>query len=75
MAESVRFRLALTPEQFLAYYQGTARNVVVRAEDGRRIQFPAEHLRGQVTAEGVHGLFELRFDGHHKLLDLRRIGD
>lgn len=74
MAETVRFRLALTPEQYLAYYQGAARNVVVRAEDGRRIQFPADQLRRHVTSEGVTGRFQLRFDDNHKLIDLVRIG-
>ncbi len=74
MSETVRFRLAIDAEQFLAYYQGAAKNVIVTAEDGRRIQFPADRLRRHVTAEGVFGRFELQFDERHRLIDLRKIG-
>lgn len=73
--ESVYFRLSFTPEQILNYYRGTARQVVVRAYDGRRIQFPAAWLQRFVTHKGVHGLFEMRFGADRKLIDLRRIGD
>ncbi len=74
-AESVRFRLSLTSEQIQYYYSGVARQVVVRADDGRRIQFPAAWLQRFVTHKGVHGLFEMRFGADRKLIDLRRIGD
>lgn len=72
-AHSVRFRLDISPEDYLAYYQGAARDVVVRAEDGRRIRFPAGALQRFVTHQGVHGRFELRFDAGHKLLGLWRL--
>ena len=73
--EIVHSRLALTAEQIESYYAGVARQVVVRASDGRRIQFPAQWLRRFVTVNGVHGLFEMRFGDDHKLIDLRRVGD
>ena len=73
--ESVRFRLSFTSEQIQYYYSGVARQVVVRADDGRRIQFPASWLQRFVTHKGVHGLFEMRFGADRKLIDLRRIGD
>lgn len=73
--DSIRFRLALSPDDYLAFYQGTAREVVARAEDGRRIRFPASALQRFVSHEGVHGLFELRFDMDRKMLGLRRLGD
>lgn len=73
--ETVRFYLHLSAEQMQSYYQGFARNVVVRASDGRRIQFPAQWLRRFVMADGVHGLFEMRFGDNRKLIDLRRIGN
>ncbi len=73
--DTVHFRLSLTAEQMRSYYEGVARQVVVRAHDGRRIQFPAQWLRRFVTLDGVHGRFEMRFGEDHKLIDFRRVGD
>lgn len=74
-AHAIRFRLDLTPEECLTYYQRAFRDVVVRAEDGRRVQFPAGALQRFITHAGIHGRFELRFDANHKLLGLWRVGD
>ncbi|MBI5462441.1 MAG: DUF2835 domain-containing protein [Gammaproteobacteria bacterium] len=74
-AHSIRFRLAIPADDYLAYYKGQIRDVVVRAEDGRRIQFPANALQSVISHQGIYGLFELRFDANHKLLGLYRIGD
>lgn len=71
----IRFRLALRADEYLAYYRGSAREVVVRAEDGRRVRFPANVLQPFVTHDGVHGRFELQFDAQHKLLGLQRLED
>ena len=38
------FRLDLSPERYLPYYQGSIRQVLVRCEDGRTVQFPAALL-------------------------------
>jgi hypothetical protein len=73
--QRIRFRLAISSDDYLAYYQGVARAVLVRAEDGRRIRFPAGALQPFVSHQGIHGLFELRFDAQHKLMGLQRIGD
>ena len=73
--QQICFRLAISADDYLAYYQGAARAVVVQAEDGRRVRFPAGALQPFVTHQGIHGRFELRFDAGHKLQSLRRIGD
>lgn len=73
--QTVYFRLSLTAEQIRSHYEGVARQVVVRASDGRRVQFPAQWLRRFVTMDGVHGLFEMRFGDDRKLIDFRRVGD
>ncbi len=75
MMETVRFRLNLSAEKMLAYYQGAAQQVIARASDGRRVQFPAQWLRRFVTAEGVAGLFEMQFGADRKLIGLQRIAD
>lgn len=71
----VRFYLNISRDKYLRYYQGSARSVSVRSVDGRRIQFPAEHLRQFVTHEGVYGEFVLVFDSNNKFVGLKRIGN
>ena len=70
-----RFRIALPAERYLAHYQGVVRGVVVTAEDGTRVEFPAELLRPFVTRDGVYGQFVLRADANGKLQSLQRVGD
>ncbi|MCB1763926.1 MAG: DUF2835 domain-containing protein [Gammaproteobacteria bacterium] len=69
----IRFRIALTADAFLRHYQGSARAVIVRAEDGRRIQIPAVNLRPFLLRDGINGEFELTLSEHNKLLDIRRL--
>jgi Protein of unknown function (DUF2835) len=69
----LRFYLHLPRYEALRYYQGQASSIVVRAENGQIIQFPAHHIRPFVDADGVHGLFRIRFDSQHKLQLLERI--
>ena len=71
--EEIRFSLNISSQRYLSYYQGVARKVVVNAQDGRRIQFPAEHLRPFVTHDGIHGEFALQFDEHNRFQGLKRV--
>ena len=73
MAIELHFRLNLPPDEALRYYQGHARFVVVTAENGQRIQFPAEHIRPFINQSGVQGYFSSQFDESNKLLGLKRI--
>jgi hypothetical protein len=70
---TISFKLAISADDYLRYYQGQARNVSVIADDGRRIEFPAEHLRQFVLHDGVKGWFELVFDEDNRFVDLRKI--
>lgn len=72
---TVRFSIALSADRYLAYYKGLARAVVVKAHDGRTVQFPADVLRPFLTHEGVYGEFELRFDEGRKFLGIARVED
>jgi hypothetical protein len=71
----VRFTLRIPSDEYLAYYEGSARAVVVNSSDGRNIQFPAEHLRRFVTHDGIQGTFEMEFDEKNKFVNVRRIDD
>lgn len=73
MAE-IRFQLDIPPERYLAWYQGQARDVVVRAHDGRTVQFPANVLRRFVAHDGIRGEFVLRFDEQQRFVGIERIG-
>lgn len=70
-----RFRLAISAEEYLAYYQGAANQVVTSLANGQKLQFPADNLRSFVTREGVHGVFVLRVDANNKLQSIERVGD
>lgn len=69
----IRFALSLSREDYLRYYQGVARHVVVRSHDGLQVQFPARLLRPFVTHQGVLGEFRLLLDDANKMLDLQRL--
>jgi len=71
----LRFRLHLSRNEALRYYRGLASTVVVRAETGQTLSFPAQHIRPFVNAAGVNGLFKIRFDNTNKLESIQRIGD
>jgi hypothetical protein len=73
MHKSIRFTLNLSPEQYLSYYQGHARRVSLIADDGRRVEFPANALRPFVSQQGVQGDFELLIDDNNRLLNIKRL--
>lgn len=71
--KSLVFTLAITPDEFLRLYQGTARNVVTRATNGQTVRFPANILRPFVTRDGVRGRFRISFDAYGKLIAIDKI--
>ena len=70
--QRVRFFLSISEQQFLSYYRGEARVISVIAEDGRRVEFPADRLRPYIGREGVTGHFELQFTDAGKFVRLER---
>ena len=69
----VRFHLSLDADKYLAYYQGKARNIVVRSIDNRSIRFPASAVRPFLKHDGIFGLFEIQFDENNKLVEVTQI--
>ena len=49
------FNLSISPEKFLDYYRGAAKQVAVRCLNGVTIQFPASLLTPFVSHSGIHG--------------------
>lgn len=72
-ASSIRIRLSISAEEYLAYYQGSAQVVVARSDDNRVVQFPASAIRKFVTHDGVHGRFEITFDENNKLTAIQPV--
>lgn len=74
MAEKTyRFRLILTTEQILAYYQGHVTAVVVQADNGLRVQLDLRHFRRYFQHSGLDGYFELFTDEKGKFKALHKI--
>jgi len=68
-----RFSLHISQQQYLRYYQGTACNVQVYAENGQLLRFPASRLRPFLTHTGISGRFQLLISPENRLIDLKKI--
>jgi hypothetical protein len=67
------FHLRITADQYLDYYRGTARHVVVRCTTGQTVQFPASLLQQFVTTDGIMGTFALTCDDQLRNSRLERL--
>lgn len=67
------FHLTLSSEEYLDYYRGTARSVLVHLSNGSSIQFPASLLKEFVTSGGIQGDFVLTCDDDLKNAKLKRL--
>ncbi|GHF93031.1 DUF2835 domain-containing protein [Thalassotalea marina] len=54
------FSINITSYDFLPYYQGRVKDIVVTSDQGLRVQFPAMHLRPFLTRSGISGRFCLQ---------------
>lgn len=73
--QEIQFRLAISKEQYLAYYQGVAKSIRVQSINGQVIQFPANLLTRFVTHTGIYGLFSIQYDQDNRCIGLNRIGN
>jgi len=73
MATTLRFRLKISRVEALRYYRGDAQFINVRASNGQRIQFPAQHIRPFINQSGVDGTFMISFDDDHKMIGLEQV--
>lgn len=54
------FSINISSLDFLPYYEGRVRDIVVTSDQGLRVQFPAMHLRPFLTRSGISGRFCLQ---------------
>ncbi len=64
------FSLHINQQDFLRYYQGTARSVRVISECGKRLSFPASRLRPFLTHNGISGRFRLTTDSGNRFVEM-----
>lgn len=69
----ITFSLSLSSEDYLAYYRGVAKEVVVKSHDGRVLRFPANRLQPFLAHDGIHGDFAMRYDSNNKLISLEKL--
>ncbi|MBI5450923.1 MAG: DUF2835 domain-containing protein [Gammaproteobacteria bacterium] len=69
----LRFTLNIPAAEYLRFYQGEARSVIVQSWEGHTLQFPAALLTRFVTRDGISGDFTIAFDQNNKLLSLDRL--
>lgn len=62
------FNINLTYDEFLPYYQGRVSNIIVTSTQGKRIQFPAMHIRQYLLATGIKGYFCMHTENNKFLL-------
>lgn len=67
------FDLQLSAEKYLRVYQGSAREVVTRALDGRTVRFPAELLKPYLLHAGIFGRFRIRFDKNGRFQEITKL--
>ena len=71
--ESLTIRLAIPADEFVRLYQGNAKTVVARSDDGRQVKFPADILRPFVLHQGIYGVFKIHFDEMHKFKSIEKL--
>ncbi|NNC54827.1 MAG: DUF2835 domain-containing protein [Pseudomonadales bacterium] len=70
---AIEVDLAISSDELMKLYRGSARQVVAEARDGRVVRFPALRLQPFITRDGVQGRFRLSIDGNNKLLNIDKL--
>lgn len=62
-------------DEYLKYYQGSAKNVYAHDLEGRSVSFPANILQPFVTHSGISGLFAITFDSGGKFRSIEKVAE
>ena len=69
----IRFSLDLSYDQYLAVYQGVAKTVIAKADDGRNIVFPAGNIQRYLNKNGIKGYFEMELTAQNKFIGIKKL--
>lgn len=71
--QSIVVSISINADEYLRYYNGSAKVVVTQDIQGKSVRFPANILQGFVTREGISGVFEIYFNAQGKFLRVERL--
>jgi len=72
-SQRVYFNIDISEHEYIDYYRGKAKNVIVTTEDNRTIQFPARLLQQFVQHTGIKGRFRIIYSSENKLISIDRV--
>ena len=64
----------MTYDDFLPYYQGQVNAIIVVSTGGKRVQFPAMHIKKYLIRSGIKGHFCMHTE-NNKFISLEKIRD
>ncbi len=71
----IDFNIKISPSELEKYYAGTAKIISVVANNGQRLQFPANLILPYVSHSGVFGHFVLDYSSSGKANSLIRVDE
>ncbi|HEC29072.1 MAG TPA: DUF2835 family protein [Gammaproteobacteria bacterium] len=66
------FDLDISRDEFIYYYNGTVKNILVTTMENKKVQFPASMVQKFVDHYGVRGRFKIIYDNNNKLISINR---
>lgn len=57
------------------YYKEGLSNIVVKAENGLRVQIPLRRLVPFISGQGIRGRFRLTTDAQYRFISLQKLQD
>lgn len=70
---SIIVRLQISANEFQRLYEGSAKDVTARCQEGRRVRFPANILRPFITHQGISGTFHIHFGEDNRFKAIEKI--
>ncbi|MBJ6138100.1 DUF2835 domain-containing protein [Marinobacter litoralis] len=71
--QQITVDIAISPEEWIKFYQGVATDVHATSRDGRTVRFPARILSKFYLRDGVRGSFRILFDDSGKFSSIERL--
>lgn len=65
--------LVISREEYLRWYQGSAKTVATRTVDNRSVRFPVNILQPYVTHSGINGRFVIAFNDEGKFIKIEKV--
>jgi hypothetical protein len=72
-AFQIAFDLKISAQEYLKYYRGEVKWVIVRSLCGKKVRFPANLLVNHVSHDGIEGRFVLHYLAGGKAIKLAKM--